>query len=78
MTKRPDQHNIDHEEAGTTDHKFHRDADDPAPDPETDEPEAATPDRPPTPQELLEQQKKQARSDRADELERARENVDDG
>ena len=78
MTKRPDQHNIDHEEAGTTDHKFRRDPDDPDPDRETDEPAEATPDRPPTPQELLEQQKKQARSDRADELSRARENVESG
>lgn len=76
MTKRPDQHNIDPEEAGTTDHKFHRDEDDPDPDTGTDEPDAAG-RRPPTPQELLEQQRKQMREDREDELERARQNVDD-
>ena len=77
MTKRPDQHNIDEEEAGTTDHKFHADPDDPEPDTDTDEPAEATPDRPPRPQELLEQQRKQAEKDRADELERARENVEE-
>ena len=77
MTKRPDQHNIDHEEAGTTDHKFHADEDDPAPDTQTDEPDEATPEPPPTPRELLEQQRKQIEQDREDELERARENVED-
>lgn len=76
MTKRPDQHNIDHEEAGTTDHKFHRDEDDPPPDTSTDEPEGK-PERPPTPRELLEQQRKQAEADRADELQRAREQLEE-
>ncbi len=50
--------------------------DDPDREAETDEPAEATPEPPPTPQELLQQQKKQAEKDRADELERARENVE--
>lgn len=78
MTKRPDQHNIDHEEAGTTDHKFHSDEDDPPADTGTDEPNEATPEPPPTPRELMEQQRKQVEKDRADELERAREHTEGG
>ena len=74
MTKRPDQHNIDPEEAGTTDHKFHADENDPDQDPTTEDADKPAP--PPTPQELLEQQRKQAEAAREEEIERAKENLE--
>lgn len=76
MTTRPDQHDIDPEVAGTTDHTLRTDDDDPPADTETDQPED-TPPPPPSPRELLEQQRKQVEADRADKLERARENDDE-
>ncbi|MFP4623272.1 MAG: hypothetical protein ACOCVZ_06060 [Gemmatimonadota bacterium] len=77
MTKRPDQHNLDQDEAGATDYKFRRKTEEQARRENPDELPAnqATSD---TPNEAMESTRSQSEADRADELERARKHVKKG
>jgi hypothetical protein len=71
MTKRPDQHNLDHNEGGATDYKFRRKSEDNVNRDTLDDLPAnqATSD---TPNEAMVARRNQSKADREDELERAR------
>lgn len=75
MTKRPDQHNIDQDEAGSTDYKFRRKSEDSSRRKKPDELPAnqATTQ---TPNEAMESSREASEKGRQDELERARDATD--
>lgn len=71
MPKRPDQHNLDHNEAGATDYKFRRKTEDSARRESPDELPANQP-KTQTPGEAMEASRQASESGREKELERAR------
>jgi hypothetical protein len=71
MTKRPDQHNLDHNEGGATDYKFRRKSEDGV-DRDTPDDLPANQATSDTPNEAMEARRQQSEADRNDELERAR------